>query len=204
MRLILLSAMIPVALLLAACHPQTGEIAAVDPEPDYEELGMDHPDAPADPDPEMSAVTLEALSKTAEAFTGSITLQALPRPGPNAAPMMKLTGATGLVYETELAPGAAEQAKLDWSAIFSTPIDLSNPGADSPSIDIHIVTNETVSPSAPNRGLCGADPTFALAMATPIPMGDDNMVGLAAFKGSQWPPLDESALCGTFNYAPPR
>lgn len=191
------------ALALAACQPQAGEIAQVDPEPDYEELGMDHPDAPADPDPNMSAVKLDALSKTAEAFTGAITLQALPRPGPNATPRMKLTSATGLVYETELAPGGAEQASLDWSAIFATPIDLTTPAADSPSIDIHIVSVETISPTAPNGGFCGAEPTFALAMATPIPVGDDNMVGVAAFKGAQWPPVDESALCGTFNYAPP-
>jgi hypothetical protein len=204
MRLAMLSAVLPAALVIAACQPQTGDVAAIDPEPDYEALGMDDPDAPPTPDPDLSSVTLEALSRTAEAFTGAITLQALPRPGPNAAPRMKLSAAKGLTYETELAPGAAEQASLDWSAIFSTPINLDNPAPDAPSIDIHFIADESISPSAPNGGLCGAEPVFALAMATPIPMGDDSVVGLAAFKGTQWPPLDDSALCGAFTYAPPR
>jgi hypothetical protein len=28
-------------------------------------------------------------------------------------------------------------------------------------------------------------------------------MSIAAFKGDQWPPKDDGALCGTFNYLPP-
>lgn len=192
------------ALGLAACERQAGEVA-VDAETaatEAEEFGMDDPDAPFDPDPAMTSVTFEPMSRTAEAFTGAITLESQPRVGPNAPPRMKLTTATGLTYITELSPGA-EQQGVDWGILFNAPIDVSS-RTSMTSVDLHIVQEETGTANAPNGGLCGATPVFAIAMATPIDGPGGSYVGLAAFSGSQWPPTEEAALCGIYNYLPPR
>ncbi len=190
------------ALVLAACQPTREDPALA---PTAQDSGLDDPDAPTVPPPDPAPVTFEALSKTAEAFTGAISLSVQPRAGPNAQPAMKLEAATGLIYLTELNPGGAEQARvIDWKGIFGADVvAAANPPSGAPSIDLHIVTSETVPPAAPNGGFCGDEKTFAIAMATGLFVGAQQMISLAAFKGDQWPPADETALCGTFNYAPP-
>jgi len=197
MRIALLAAFI-----LAACQPASEEVAAA---PTAEDLGQDDPNAPMEPAPDPTPVTFEPLSKTAEAFTGAISLTAQPRPGPNATPAMKLSSATGLVYETSLLPGGAEQASaIDWQAIFGAEVvSAANPPPGAPSIDFHVVQRETVPTGAPNGGFCGKDSTFGIAMASGLNGAAGPMMSIAAFKGDVWPPKDETALCGTFNYAPP-
>ncbi len=197
MRIAPVSIVALAALLAAACgqNLQTAE-------PTPEELGMDDPDAPGEPDPQRNAVTFEPMSNTAQAFTGAITLEALPRVGPNAPPRMKLTGANGLTYVTELAPGM-EQEGVDWSVLFGAPIDVTSRN-NITSVDIHFVDEETAPASAVNGGFCGRTPTYAIAMATPIEGAGGSYVGIAAFSGQQWPPADETALCGIYNYLPPR
>ncbi|MGH6644782.1 MAG: hypothetical protein ACRED3_19020, partial [Bradyrhizobium sp.] len=67
-------------LALAACQPKAAEPALSE----AEKMGQDEPGAPFDPPPATKPLPFEALSKTAESFTGNITLQALPPAGPNA------------------------------------------------------------------------------------------------------------------------
>ena len=168
-------------------------------------MGQDDPAAPPEAAPDPMPVKFPALSKTAEAFTGDVSLSAQPQPGPNAAPRMKIEAATGLVYETELVPGGAEQATaIDWKSIFNAEVvTAANPPRGAPSVDMHAVISETIPPGAPNGGFCGADRTTFIAMASGINVAGTDIVSLAAFKGDVWPPKDETALCGTFNYAPP-
>lgn len=188
--------------LLAACGPQR----APAPGPAPEKAGRDEPGAPAAPTPDPRPMTFEAMSRTAEAFTGAITLTAEPRAGANAPPAMKLVGASGLTLFTELIPGGAAQATgIDWKALFGEQIVATGnatPGA--PSIDVHTVLREEVPASAPNGGFCGPDtPTTFLAMATGLVAQGQPFMGLAAFRGDVWPPAGMDALCGTFNYIPP-
>jgi hypothetical protein len=202
MRILLLSL---AALALVACQPKAAEPALSE----AETFGQDEPGAPFDPPPALKPLAFEALSKTAASFTGNITLQALPPPRPNAAPVMRLEAGNGIVYQTDLIPGGAAQAKaVKWSDIFNAPIDTSDsPPNGSPSVDIHAVTVETVPPTAPNGGFCGKERTGFIAMAIPLDAGGVQMMSLAAFKGDQWPPKAETDLCGTFNYvlpAPPQ
>lgn len=198
MRLALMLAFLAVT----ACQPASEDVAAA---PAAEDHGADDPGLPEEPAPDPTPVTFEPLSRTAEAFTGSVSLNAQPRRGPNATPAMRLSSSTGLVYETSLLPGGAEQASgVDWQAIFGAEVvSAANPPPGAPSIDVHLVQEERVPPGAPNGGLCGADKTFGIAMATGLAGAAGPMMSIAAFRGEVWPPEDESALCGTFNYAPP-
>jgi hypothetical protein len=192
MRAILIAS----ALALAACQPQLSEA---------EKMGQDEPGAPMEPAPDPTPVKFEALSKTAMSFTGAVSLSALPRPGPNATPRMKIAAATGIVYETELVPGGAEQAaKVDWQALFNEQVVVTgNPPPGAPSVDMHSVISETIPPGTPNGGLCAPDKTGYIAMATNLTIGAAPAMSIAAFKGDTWPPKDETALCGTFSYTPP-
>lgn len=188
-------------IMLAACGGPTQTA-----EPTPEEMGQDEPGAPMEPAPAPRPVTFEAMSKTAEAFTGAITLSVEPRPGPNAAPRMKIVGANGLTFITELLPGAAEQASvIDWKAVFGEEVVVSGnapPGA--PSIDMHSVVQEDVPGTAANGGFCGKDtPTSFIAMATGLGGSGGQHMSIAAFKGDAWPPASADVLCGTFNYIPP-
>lgn len=189
------------AMLFTACG---GPTAPAEPTP--EELGQDEPGAPMEPAPDPRPMTFEAMSRTAEAFTGAITLTAQPRSGPNAAPSMKLVGANGLTYVTELLPGAAEQATMiDWKALFGEEVMVAgNPAPGAPSIDVHSIVSEEVPGSTANGGFCGKDTKVSfIAMATGLQSGGQSFISIAAFKGEVWPPTAETDLCGTFNYIPP-
>lgn len=188
-------------IMLAACGGPTQTA-----EPTPEEMGQDEPGAPMEPTPAPRPVTFAAMSKTAEAFTGAITLSVEPRSGPNAAPRMKMVGANGLTFITELLPGAAEQATvINWKEIFGEDVVVSGdapPGG--PSIDMHSVVQEDVPTTAANGGFCGKDtPTSFIAMATGLGPSGGQYMSIAAFKGNAWPPASADVLCGTFNYTPP-
>jgi hypothetical protein len=183
------------AVLAAACGPESSDEA---------EAPAAAVEAPSEPRAAQTAgMRFDALSKTAESFTGGISLSVLEPASPDDPPAMRLESDFGHIYETDLLPGGAEQAAVDWSAIFNTPIDLASRADGAPSVDVHIVASETIPPVAPNGGLCGREPVYAIAMATPLQMPGGTVLGIAAFSGDQWPPVSETALCGTFNYAPP-
>lgn len=194
------TAMLGVFLLAACGGPSTPA------EPAPEEMGQDDPNAPMEAAPLPRPVVFEAMSRTAEAFTGAITLSVEPRVGPNSPPSMKLVGANGLTYVTELIPGGAEQATtVDWKALFGSEIAVTGnapPGA--PSVDIHRIVKEDVPAAARNGGFCGADVgTSFIAMATGLDSGGQQYMSIAAFTGNAWPPAAATDLCGTFNYIPP-
>ncbi|MEZ6028600.1 MAG: hypothetical protein R3C46_02520 [Hyphomonadaceae bacterium] len=190
--------------LVASCGPSSEPApeAALPPVT----TGSDEPGAPMEPVPDPRPMTFEAMSRTAEAFTGAITLTAEPRSGPNAPPAMKIAAANGLVLRTELMPGAAEQATIiDWKALFGDGVVV---GADAPpgapTIDMHAVVSEEVPAASINGGLCGPDePAAFIAMATGLELGGHKYMSIAAFRGHVWPPENPDVLCGTFNYVPP-
>lgn len=189
-------------LLAAACGPAQPDAPA---EPTPEEMGQDDPDAPMEPPPEPSPMTFQAMSRTAEAFTGAVTLSAEPRSGPNAPPAMKIVAASGLTIWTELLPGGAEQATvIDWKALFGQDVVVSgNAAPGAPTVDMHSIFKEDVPATATNGGLCGTEPTSFIAMATGLESVGQQFMSIAAFRGDVWPPASEDALCGTFNYIPP-
>jgi hypothetical protein len=190
MRIALLSAVF----VLAACQPAPVETVAEDVAP-----------APEQPVMQARGASFEAMSRTAEAFTGNIVLSAEPRASADAPPSMKLVGANGLTFVTELIPGGAGQAKgVDWKALFGEEVVVTgNPAPGAPSVDVHAVVREDVPNTAANGGFCGQEATGYIAMATGLEVQGQPFMSIAAFKGSAWPPANESDLCGTFNYAPP-
>lgn len=182
---------IAVCAALAACQPAAEEPAAPTPE----ELGQDEPGAPL-PEVDTTPVAWEAMSKTAESFTGPITVAKLPYAGPNDTESIRIEAANGIVYEADLIPGTAEDASVDWAAIVVVP-----EGQPAPPVSIYAVTSEIVPEGTPNGGLC--DKTFALAIAYLDRESIGETMTVAAFDGDQWPPVAETALCGTFGYAKP-
>jgi hypothetical protein len=181
-------------LALAACGPsEPAEEAAAPAEPTQEEMGTDDPSVPFTPEPVAGPSTWQAMSRTAESFTGDIVITPLQRIGPNDTPSIRIAGANGLTYETNLIPGGAEQGSVDWARIFTpAPADLTQ-------IEFHGVESEVVPQNLDNGGFC--DQTFALAITPPMRQADGSEVlSIAAFSGDRWPPQGEPPLCGTFSY----
>ena len=58
--------------------------------------------------------------------------------------------------------------------------------------------NETIPKDAPNGGFC-KKVGFLATYLVKSPGAED--MTIAAFEGDQWPPKDETALCGTFTYS---
>jgi hypothetical protein len=182
---------------LAGCQPTDVFEAA--------NRGQDEPGAPMAPAPDPAPVTFPALSDATKAATGDVSLSAQPRAGRNAPPAMKLMTGTGVVFETELMPGAAEQAtNVNWAMLFGSAVVVAgNPPPGAPTVDMHDVVMETVPKHATQGGFCGAEPTAFIAMATGLEIGGQKMMKIAAFKGDVWPPEGAPLVCGVFSYSPP-
>lgn len=174
---------------LAACQP-ADEPA---PAPAAEETGQDEPGAPL-PQVDSTPVRWDAMSRTAEAFTGAVTVSRLPFTGPNDTETIRIEAGNGLVYEADLIPGTAGDASVDWAAVMVVP-----EGEPAPPVSIYQVTSETIPEGAPNGGLC--EKAYALAIASLDRPGVGETMTIAAFSGDTWPPAAETALCGTFGYA---
>jgi hypothetical protein len=182
-------------LALAACEPakQAEEAAA----PAAEEITAGDPASSFMPAPAGPPRTYEAMSKTAMSFTpGVLILTPTEQRHENLPPGMVFAFGNGIIYETTSMPGGALQGEkpFDWTNVM---IDPAGP-IDSSAVEIYSVDKQTVPPDAPNGGLC----TKASFLATYIvrsPGAED--ITIAAFQGDQWPPKEETALCGTFTYA---
>lgn len=195
MRVLLFASLIA----LCACQPKAEEAAAP------AAASGDPPAAMSQPPAATNPVRFDAKSKEAVDLTGAIHLTAIAPTGPDDQPSMKLEAEKGFVYETNLVPGGATTARhIDWTGVFGQVVDPDDTLPNgSPILDIHAISAETVPPNAPKGGYCGKDKTLALAVAFPIGVMNGSYMGIAAFKGDKWPPKDESALCGVFNYSPP-
>lgn len=157
------------------------------------------------PAPAPRGMRFEAMSRTAEAFTGAITLTPGLSAAPDAPPAMQLVADNGLSLSTELMErGAEETDRIDWTAVFGDSGSNGSGEAGRRSIDMHRVIAEAAPAGSVNGGLCGRQekPAF-LAMATGLVSGDQPYLAIAAFRGKTWPPASDQALCGVFNYLPP-
>ena len=181
-----------VAATLAACQPETADVAPVEPA------------ALVGPAPASNAMRFVALSQTAKAVTGDVAFMAAPRLDPDDLPAMRIKSNTGVTYDTALRPGGADEATaIDWEYIFGVPVVTdANPPPGAPNVELHIVTQERIPQGAPNGGFCGAEPASAIALATGLTVDGERRMSIAAFKG-EWPPKDEAALCDVFSYRPP-
>lgn len=183
-------------LVLAACQPAAEAPKELTPE----EMGQDDPDAPFEPAPVGPAKTYEAFSKTAMSFTpGVLTLTPTPQASPNLPEGAVFAFGNGIILKTTLMPGGAEQgdpAKQPvWKGLF---IDTTGAPIDVAKIMMYSVDGETVPPGTPNGGFCAK--TSFLATYTVVSPGAEDMT-IAAFEGNEWPPVDDTALCGTFTYS---
>jgi hypothetical protein len=187
--------LIPATILaLAACEPAKPAEEATAPR---EEITPGDPASSFMPPPVDPPRTYEAYSKTAMSFTpGVLTLTQTPQKSENTAPGAVFAFGNGIIYETTSIPGGATQGATppDWSKIF---VDTSGAPIDASQVQMHSVDKETVPPGTPNGGFC-AKTSFLATYTVRSPGAED--LTIAAFQGDQWPPKDETALCGTFTY----
>ena len=124
----------------------------------------------------------EAASTTANAYTGAITVTT-----------RQITGALGQSYDVE--PFGQATGKAKSASGGQTFADLLGVDGGTPVVLLK-VRAEKIAPSAPNGGLCDAEPTTFLAYASVA-----GELRLAAFKGTT---VGAGArgedLCGTYNY----
>ena len=182
-------------LVLAACQPA----AEAPKEPTAEEMGQDDPGAPFVPAAVGPAKTYEAFSKTAMSFApGGLTVTPTPQASPNLPEGAVFAFGNGITYKTTLMPGGAEQGdpakQPKWAELFNDP---SGAPIDVTKIMMYSVDVETAPPGTPNGGFCAK--TSFLATYTMNSATAEDMT-IAAFQGDEWPPKDETALCGTFTY----
>ncbi|HEY7799640.1 MAG TPA: hypothetical protein VIA80_12795 [Hyphomonadaceae bacterium] len=182
-------------LALAACEPAgpADEAAA----PTAEEITPGHPASSFMPAPVGPPRTYEAMSKTAMSFTpGVLILTPTQQKSENLPPGMVFAFGNGIIYETTSMPGGATQGDrpFDWTNVM---IDPAGP-VDASKVEMFSVDREAVPPDAPNGGLCRKT-SFLATYVVRSPGAED--ITIAAFQGDQWPPKEETALCGTFTYA---
>lgn len=184
MRYLLFSiALVLAAAVLTACG-KPAELAPAEPAPTPEAAAAFTP----------TPVVWEPMSKTADAFTGALTITPLEAaPAGDPAPL-KIESATGLYFETQpLARDKAAAPKIDWASV------LASEGLAAGAVEVHEAVRQEALASAPNGGLCGDQGVYALAIAKTQDAGGETL-RIAAFGGNEWPPLAETALCGTFFY----
>lgn len=165
------------AVTLAACSPPSGQ----------DEAGAPFDFASAAPR------AFEPMSKTAEAFTGALTVTPLERTGPNAPPRYTLSAALGHSWDVSFVGRAALGDPVGDDTLGSF-----FQGPDDAALTIYAVEAERVQPDTANGGLCMPVKTGFLAVTE---SGD--AMQIAAFSGDAWPPAADRPppLCGTFNYA---
>lgn len=192
------------ALALTACQPETrpaSEAAAAPQaagEPTPEELGQDDPGAPFTPAAVDPPRTYEASSKTAMSFTpGVLTLTPTPQTGPNMPPGAVFAFGNGYILETTMEPGGATMGQKPFN-FANFIIDSTGAPIEPARIVMYGVDKETVPAGSSNGGFC--EKTAFLATYLVKSPGAEDLT-IVAFSGDQWPPKDETALCGTFLYA---
>lgn len=193
-----ISGMLLVTAMLAACQPAADPVSAAPDEPTAEEMGQDEPGAPFAPAPVGPPVDYEAMSKTAMSLTpGVLRITPTPAKSPNLPEGAVFQFGNGYILDTTSMPGGAVQGTpvYDFTSLFLLP-DGQAVKADA--IAMYAVDDEIVPPGSANGGFC--DKTSFLATYKKVG-ADAEDITIAAFKGDQWPPLSETALCGTFTYA---
>jgi hypothetical protein len=139
----------------------------------------------------------DPMSKTAEAFTGSLEFTDLPQVGPNEAPKIKIIAGLGHVWEISwVGQQAASEAigGQQWLSFL--------PAAEGAQVNIYSVDAESINAQAPNGGLCAPDATGFMAFTEAPNATGDTQLTIAAFKDKAWPPQNgrPAQLCGTFSY----
>ena len=181
-------------LALAACQPDAKPVQTAGPTP--EEMGQDDPSVPFAPAAVGPASTYEAMSKTAMSFTpGKFTLTPTPQVGPNSPEGAVFAFENGITYETTLMPGGADMGDkpYDFARLFPSagPFDPAK-------IVMYTVDKETIPATTPNGGFCKT--AMAFATFTQADTTGETLT-IAAFDGDQWPPKEDTHLCGTFAYS---
>lgn len=191
-------------LALAACQPDTKPASESAAAPDTlgaptpEDLGQDDPSVPFVPAAVEPPRTYEATSKTAMSFTpGTLTVTPTPQIGPNHAGGAIFAFGNGYTLETTFEPGAAMQGEKPFN-FTNFIIDASGAPIDPEQIRMYGVDKETVPGGSANGGFCEKTSFIATYLAK-SPGAED--LTIVAFSGDQWPPKDQTALCGTFVYS---
>lgn len=181
------------AMTLGACQPADQPA----PEPTPEEMGQDEPGVAFTPAPVGPPKTYDAMSRTAMSITpGVLTLTPTPQASPNLPEGAVFAFGNGYILKTTLMPGGAVQGATPYN--FSEFTNDDGTPVDPEAIQMYSVDSETVPAGAPNGGFC--DKTSFLATHTKVSQGAEDIT-IAAFNGDQWPPVAETALCGTFSYS---
>jgi hypothetical protein len=170
-------------------------LAACNPAPTSAELGQDDPNAPETAAVDTKPRLYDAMSRTAESFTGGLEFHDQARAGPNAAPSMQIIAEMGHEWDVTWVQdqnGADTVAGRPWVTLL--PI-----AADAP-VNIYAVEKETVKAGTLNGGLCAPAATKFMVFSEGGNASGERQLSVAAFSDEAWPPKGVSGLCGTFTY----
>lgn len=180
-----------IALFALACL----SLVACTPAPTSAELGQDDLNAPETAAVDSKPRVYDAMSRTAESFTGALEFHDQPRAGPNAAPSMNVVAEVGHTWDITWVQdqnGADTVAGRPWVTLL--PI-----AADTP-VNIYSVDSETIKTGTPNGGLCAPAATKFMVFSEGGNASGERQLSVAAFSDEAWPPKNVSGLCGTFTY----
>jgi len=186
------------AAMMAGCQPAADPAPAAPAEPTAAEMGQDDPEAVFTPAPVGPPRTYEAMSTTAMSFTpGVLTLTPTPQKSVNLPEGAVFQFGNGYILDTTSMPGGAAQGAplFDFTPVF---VAADGQKVKPDDVAMYAVDDEIVPPGTANGGFC--DKTSFLATYTKVGAASEDIT-IAAFSGDQWPPLAETALCGTFTYA---
>jgi hypothetical protein len=170
-------------------------LAACNPAPNADQLGQDDLNAPENAAANAAPRFYDAMSRTAEAFTGALEFHQSARAGPNAAPAMNMVAEAG--HEWNLTwlqdqTGADTLAGRPWVTLLPIAADAS--------VNIYSVDNEVIKAGTPNGGLCAPTATKFMVFSEGQNASGERQLSIAAFSNDKWPPENVTGLCGTFTY----
>ena len=125
-----------------------------------------------------------ALSTTATAITGDLVIT------PDRFKFEYQDYRVGLPQQVEAS--SASPSGKSWSELLIVP--------ENAMVLIWPVTDTKIAHDAPNGDLCGGDATRFLVTGTPSKFGDG--LQIAAFSGKPDAGIQESEMCGTYNFVP--
>jgi hypothetical protein len=172
-------------------------LCACNPAPTADQLGQDEQAAVDEATGAAAPRLYDPMSKTAEAFTGTLEFTDEPRPGPNATPRMKIIAGMNHVWEisfVESVKAGDAVGGQQWIAFLPAAVDAQ--------VNVYSVESETIDSGAVNGGLCAPQATSFMAFTEAQDEAGDTKMTMAAFKDKTWPPQEgqSAQLCGTFTY----
>lgn len=168
-------------------------LAACNPAPNSAETGEDDPNSAATA--ESAPRVYDAMSRTAESFTGALEFHDAARAGPDAPRSMNVVAEMGHEWDitwVQDQTGADTIANRPWVTLL--------PIANDASVNVYTVDKETIKAGTANGGPCAPAATRFMVFSEGENASGERQLSIATFSDEQWPPKNVTGLCGTFTY----